>query len=143
MVSVITPAILFVVLFALSTDYEVFILSHVREHFLATGDDREAVAVGLERTAAVVTAAGLVLVGTFGSFTAARIVPLKEIGLGLAIGILIDSTVVRLVMVPATMRLLGRANWWMPAWLARFTPELGERAGPEPVPSIPRAGGAP
>jgi hypothetical protein len=136
LLNVVTPAILFVVLFALSTDYEVFMLSRVKEYFRKTGNNEEAVAAGLQRTGSVITAAGLILVGTFGSFAAANIVTLKEIGLGLAIGVLLDSTVVRVIMVPATMRLMGRANWWMPAGLKRFVPELseGEPAAPaEPV----------
>ena len=136
MVNVITPAILFVVLFALSTDYEVFMLSRVREHYLAGASNEEAVATGLQRTAGVITAAGLILVGTFGSFAAADIEQLKEIGLGLAIGVLLDSTVVRLIMVPATMRLAGRANWWMPEGLRRFVPQLSEG---EETPAAPAA----
>jgi len=69
----------------------------------------------------VITAAGLILIGTFGSFASANVVVVKEIGIGLAVGILLDSTIVRVVMVPATMRLAGAANWWMPAWLKRST----------------------
>jgi RND superfamily putative drug exporter len=130
MVNVITPAILYVVLFALSTDYEVFLLSRVKESFEESGDNQESVAIGLSRTGGVITAAGLILIGTFGSFATAEIVTLKEIGLGLAIGVLIDSTLVRIVMVPATMKLLGNWNWWMPEGLKRFVPEL--REGPAP-----------
>jgi uncharacterized membrane protein YdfJ with MMPL/SSD domain len=133
MVNVITPAILYVVLFSLSTDYEVFLLSRVREYFLETGDNVEAVAAGLGSTGRVVTAAGLILIGTFGSFATGEIVTLKEIGLGLAIGVLLDATVVRIIMVPATMKLLGNGNWWMPAGLKRFVPEL--REGPSGVAS--------
>jgi RND superfamily putative drug exporter len=120
---VVTPALLFVILFGLSTDYEVFMLSRVAERFRATGDNEEAVASGLDRTARVITAAGLVLVGTFASFGTSNIIFLKELGIGLAIGILIDTTLVRLVLVPATMRLMGRATWWMPAALRHFAIE--------------------
>ena len=133
LLNVVTPAVLYVILFSLSTDYEVFMLSRVKEYFHETGDNEEAVAYGLEHTAGVITAAGLILVGTFGSFASAGVVTIKEIGLGLAIGVLIDSTIVRVVMVPATMRLMGARNWWMPAWLKRIVPELSE--GPAPVPS--------
>jgi RND superfamily putative drug exporter len=125
-----TPAVLYVILLALSTDYEVFMLSRVREHYARTHDNRESVAVGLTQTAGVVTAAGLILVGTFGSFVSADVLIMKEVGLGLALGILIDTTIVRVVLVPATMQLMGDLNWWMPAWLSRFVPEL--REGPPP-----------
>ncbi|MEP7104957.1 MAG: MMPL family transporter [Chloroflexota bacterium] len=125
-VTVITPAILYVVLFALSTDYEVFMLSRVREYFHLTGDNEEAVAAGLQHTAGIITSAALILVGTFGAFTVANSIAVKEIGVGLALGVLIDATVVRIIMVPATMRLLGARNWWMPAWLRRIVPELKE-----------------
>jgi hypothetical protein len=81
----------------------------------------------------VITAAGLILIGTFGSFSLGRVVSLKETGLGLAIGVLIDSTIVRIIMVPATMRLAGKANWYMPAWLKKIVPEL--REGPAPAPT--------
>jgi predicted RND superfamily exporter protein len=129
-------AVLFVILFALSTDYEVFMLSRVKEYYHATGNNQEAVAAGLQRTGAIITAAGLILVGTFGSLALARIVVLKEIGLGLAIGVLLDSTIVRGIVVPATMCLMGRANWWMPAWLKKIVREVRESAAAEPVPAV-------
>lgn len=131
LLNVITPAILFVILFALSTDYEVFMLSRVKEYYHETKNNEEAVAAGLQHTAGVITAAGLILIGTFGSFASARVVTIKEIGIGLAIGVLIDSTIVRVIMVPATMRLMGATNWWMPDWLKRIVPELHE--GPAPA----------
>jgi uncharacterized membrane protein YdfJ with MMPL/SSD domain len=124
--SVITPAILFVILFSLSTDYEVFLLSRIKEYYARTGDNEESVARGLEHTGGVITAAGLILIGVFGSFATAGIISLKEIGLGLAIGVLIDTVLVRTIMVPATMRLAGSINWVMPAWLKRIVPELRE-----------------
>jgi RND superfamily putative drug exporter len=120
------PAILFAILFGLSTDYEVFMLSRVKEFYHETRNNEEAVARGLQNTAAVITAAGLVLVGTFGSFASADVVAVKEIGIGLAVGVLIDSTIVRVIMVPATMRLMGELNWWMPGWLRRVVPEIRE-----------------
>jgi hypothetical protein len=122
----ITPAVLFVILFSLSTDYEVFMLSRVKERYHETHDNEESVAFGLEHTAGIITAAGLILIGTFGSFAVADILTVKEIGVGLAIGVLIDSTIVRVIMVPATMRLAGAANWWMPDWLRRIVPEIKE-----------------
>jgi RND superfamily putative drug exporter len=125
-VAVITPAILFVILFSLSTDYEVFMLSRIKEYYRQTGDNEEAVATGLQHTGRVVTAAGLILIGVFGSFATAGIITIKEIGLGLAIGVLIDTVIVRSIMVPATMRLAGNINWVMPEWLKRFVPELRE-----------------
>jgi hypothetical protein len=98
------------------------------------------VARGLQNTAGVITAAGLILVGTFGSFATANVVAVKEIGIGLAVGVLLDSTIVRIIMVPATMRLMGNANWWMPAWLKRIVPEVREgpsdAAPPVAVPAV-------
>ncbi|HVX30610.1 MAG TPA: MMPL family transporter, partial [Nitrolancea sp.] len=135
LVSAITPAVLYVILFGLSTDYEVFMLSRVKEYYRETKNNEEAVASGLEHTAGVITAAGLILVGTFGSFASANVVTIKEIGLGLAIGVFLDSTVVRIIMVPATMRLMGATNWWMPDWLKRIVPELSE--GPAHLPTPP------
>src|SRR5262249_53690929 len=129
-VAVITPAILFVILFALSTDYEVFMLSRIKEYWNETHDNEESVAKGLQQTGRIVTAAGLILIGVFGSFATAGIITIKEIGLGLAIGVLIDTVIVRSIMVPATMRLAGNINWVMPTWLKRFVPELHE--GPRP-----------
>ena len=122
----VTPAILFVILFSLSTDYEVFMLSRIKEYYNATGDNDESVAKGLQHTAGVITAAGLILIGVFGSFATAGIITIKEIGLGLAIGVLIDTVIVRTIMVPATMKLAGTINWWMPDWLRRIVPELRE-----------------
>lgn len=135
-----TPVILFVILLGLSTDYEVFMLARVKEFFHETGNNEEAVAAGLENTARVITAAGLILIGTFGSFAMARNIIIKEIGLGLAIGVMLDSTVVRAIMVPASMRLMGKWNWWMPAWLKRIVPELREGPAPELAPVAPPYG---
>jgi putative drug exporter of the RND superfamily len=136
--NVFTPAILFAILFCLSTDYEVFMLSRVKELYHETGNNEEAVALGLERTAVVITAAGLILIGTFGSFGIADVITIKEIGIGLALGVFIDATIVRVIMVPSTMRLMGDINWWMPAWLKKIVPEL--REGPAPAPAAPSLG---
>ncbi len=114
------PVILFCVLFGLSMDYEVFLLSRMKEIWDATGDNTEAVARGLERSGRIVTSAALIVVVVAGSFAFADIVLIKALGLGVAIAVALDATVVRALLVPATMRLLGRWNWWMPASLERF-----------------------
>ena len=114
------PVILFCVLFGLSMDYEVFLLTRMREAWDRTGDNRTAVASGLERSGRIVTSAALIVVLVAGSFAFADIVLIKALGLGMAIAVALDATVVRALLVPATMRLLGRWNWWLPAWLGRF-----------------------
>ncbi|MFO1540290.1 MAG: MMPL family transporter [Chloroflexota bacterium] len=113
------PVILFCVLFGLSMDYEVFLLSRMKEAWDATGDNRKAVALGLERSGRIVTSAALIVVVVAGSFAFAEIVLIKAVGLGVAIAVALDATIVRALLVPSTMRLLGRWNWWMPAWLER------------------------
>ncbi len=113
------PVILFCVLFGLSMDYEVFLLSRMKEAWDRTGDNVEAVAGGLERSGRIVTTAALIVVVVAGSFAFADIVLIKALGLGMAIAVALDATVVRALLVPATMRLLGDWNWWMPAILER------------------------
>ncbi len=113
----ITPIITFCTLFGLSMDYEVFLLSRIREQYLRSGDNTAAVAAGLERTGRIITSAALVLVTVAGSFAFTDIVLIKAIGLGLAIAILLDATLIRCLLVPATMRVLGQWNWWLPRWL--------------------------
>jgi putative drug exporter of the RND superfamily len=132
------PVIMFAVLFGLSMDYEVFLLSRVREEYLARGDTAQAVTKGLARTARVITAAALIMVAVFGAFALSPDVSLKLIGLGLATAILVDATIVRMVLVPAVMQLLGDRNWWLPRWLDRVIPE-GALEGPAPAPA-PAAG---
>ena len=130
------PVIMFAVLFGLSMDYEVFLLSRVREEYLARRDTARAVTEGLARTARVITAAALIMVAVFGAFALSPDVSLKLIGLGLAAAILIDATVVRMVLVPAVMQLLGERNWWLPGWLDRIIPEGGlEGRAPAPAPA--------
>ncbi len=114
------PVILFCVLFGLSMDYEVFLLTRMKEVWDATGDNVEAVARGLERSGRIVTSAALIVVVVAGSFAFADIVLIKALGLGVAIAVALDATVVRALLVPSTMRLLGRWNWWMPAALERL-----------------------
>ncbi|MBU0715165.1 MAG: MMPL family transporter [Verrucomicrobia bacterium] len=118
------PMIMFAILFGLSMDYEVFLLSSIREQYIRTGDNSLAVADGLTATARVITAAAAIMVFVFGVFIFDPNVFIKQIGLGLASAILIDATVIRIVLVPATMELLGKANWWMPRWLNRILPEI-------------------
>jgi RND superfamily putative drug exporter len=125
---------LFVILFGLSMDYEVFLLSRIREEYDRTGDNTAAVARGLARTARVISAAATIMVAVFLSFVLGADVSVKQIGLGLAVAVLIDATVVRLVLVPAVMELLGRANWWLPRPLARILPPA---APVEDVPVVP------
>jgi RND superfamily putative drug exporter len=121
------PVILFCVLFGLSMDYEVFLLSRMKEQWDRTGDNQEAVARGLERSGRIVTSAALIVVVVAGSFAFADIVLIKALGVGMAIAVALDATVVRALLVPATMRLLGHWNWWLPAALRRM-PQI-ETAG--------------
>ncbi|MBB3044502.1 MMPL family transporter [Nocardioides soli] len=116
------PLFMFAILFGLSMDYEVFLLSRIREEYDATGDNDAAVARGLAGTARVISCAALIMVAVFGGFVLAPDPLIKMMGLGLATAIAVDATVVRLVLVPATMTLLGRANWWLPAWLGQLLP---------------------
>ena len=116
------PIFLFVILFGLSMDYEVFLLSKIREEYDRLGDNGLAVGRGLAATARVISAAAAIMVVVFLSFVLTPDVSVKQIGLGLAAAVLVDATVVRLVLVPAVMELLGRANWWLPSWLARLLP---------------------
>jgi RND superfamily putative drug exporter len=114
------PIILFCVLFGLSMDYEVFLLSRMREVWESSHDNEEAVATGLERSGRIVTSAALIVVLVAGSFAFAEIVLIKAVGLGVAIAVAIDATIVRALLVPATMRLLGDWNWWLPGPLERW-----------------------
>lgn len=113
------PIFLFAMLFGLSMDYEVFLVTRMREYWDAGLSNEEAVAAGLERTGRIVTAAAIVMVAAFSGFAAGRILGLQEFGLGLAIAIFLDATLIRAVLVPALMRLFGRYNWWLPANVAR------------------------
>jgi RND superfamily putative drug exporter len=133
-----TPVMLFSVLFGLSTDYQVFLLTRVREHIRQGKSNEEAIAAGLERTAGIITAAALIMIVVFGSFALTSVLVIKEIGFGLAVAIAVDATLVRVVLVPATMKLLGRWNWWMPRALDRVVPEIDE-GGLDPVPTAPPA----
>jgi putative drug exporter of the RND superfamily len=118
------PVMMFAILFGLSMDYEVFLISRIREEYLKDGDTRRAVADGLAKTARVITAAAAIMVVVFLAFLAAPDTFLKLFGIGLASAIFLDATVVRMVLVPAVMQLLGSRNWWIPNWLERILPRL-------------------
>ena len=118
------PMMLFAIVFGLSMDYEVFLLTRIREEYDRTGDNSEAVADGLAATARVITAAALIMVFVFGSFMLEDARTVKILGLGLATAVAIDATIVRMLLVPATMKLLGHKNWWIPRWLDRMLPNL-------------------
>ena len=120
------PLMMFAILFGLSMDYEVFLLSRIREEYLLSGNNREAVAIGLAKTARVITSAALIMIAVFLSFVASGQPVIKMLGLGLAVAVAVDATLVRLVLVPATMELLGDANWWLPQ-LARPAPPAHQR----------------
>jgi RND superfamily putative drug exporter len=125
---------LFAIIFGLSMDYEVFLLSRIREEYDKTGDNAVAVADGLAATARVITAAAAIMVCVFASFVLGEDRAIKLFGLGLAVAVLVDATVVRLVLVPATMELLGDWNWWLPRWLDRALPAIHVEAVPEDAP---------
>jgi putative drug exporter of the RND superfamily len=127
------PMFMFAVLFGLSMDYEVFLLSRVREDYLATGDNDASVISGIASTARVITSAALIMICVFAGFVLGDDPVVKMMGLGLAVAIFIDATIVRIVLVPATMKLMGDANWWLPGWLDRILPTVdleGEAALP-------------
>ena len=122
------PVMMFAILFGLSMDYEVFLISRIREEYLKDRDTRRAVADGLAKTARVITAAAAIMVVVFLAFLAAPDVFLKLFGIGLASAIFLDATLVRMVLVPAVMQLLGDRNWWIPSWLEQILPRAGGRA---------------
>jgi len=124
------PLLMFAVLFGLSMDYEVFLLSNVRESFLRTGDSRESVVEGLASTARVITSAALIMVAVFLGFAFDPSVIIKMIGVGMAAAIAIDATLIRLIVVPAAMALLGQRSWYLPKWLDRILPTLDPHGSP-------------
>ena len=120
------PVLLFCVVFGLSMDYEVFLLTRMQEAWIRSGDNRTAVADGLERSGRLVTGAAAIMACVFLAFALASVVTIKSIGVGMAVAVIVDATLVRALVVPALMRLLGRANWWAPRWLHRREPERQE-----------------
>ena len=142
---------MFAVIFGLSMDYEVLLLSRIQESYRKSGDTRQAVSEGLARTGRVITGAALIMVTVFAAFGLADMIIIKSLGIGMAIAVLLDATIIRALLVPATMRLLGRWAWWAPAQLSGVTRRLGfshvatdyECDTPEPDqrPEPPDAGG--
>jgi RND superfamily putative drug exporter len=124
------PILMLAILFGLSMDYEVFLLSRIREEWDRTHDNAQAVATGLQRTGRIITSAALLLAVVIGGFAISDIVFIKMIGIGMLVAVLLDATIVRALLVPATMRLLGSANWWAPAPLARWWERHGHREAP-------------
>ncbi|HVL97313.1 MAG TPA: MMPL family transporter [Solirubrobacteraceae bacterium] len=137
-IDTLTPPLVLAVVFGLSMDYEVFLLSRIRERYQATGDTRRAVAEGLARSARTITSAALIMVAVFAVFVGTGVPSIKEIGLGNAVAIAIDATLVRLVLVPAAMELMGRWNWWLPRPLGRILPDTSF----EELPSRPEPAAA-
>jgi uncharacterized membrane protein YdfJ with MMPL/SSD domain len=144
------PVIMFCALFGLSMDYEVLLLSRIQEAYRRTGDNTASVAEGLARTARIITGAALIMIAVFGAFSLADVITIKSVGVGMAIAVFLDATIVRVLLVPATMRLMGRWNWWAPGWLGRFVDRLGfshveDEGGPaadgDPRPAPSPAGG--
>jgi uncharacterized membrane protein YdfJ with MMPL/SSD domain len=138
------PVIMFAVIFGLSMDYEVLLLSRIQEAYRRTGDNTASVAEGLSKTAAVITGAALIMVCVFAAFALAETITIKSIGIGMAIAVALDATVVRVLLVPSTMRLMGKWNWWAPGPLGRFADRLGfshvedepaDEPAPTPAPS--------
>jgi putative drug exporter of the RND superfamily len=136
------PMIMFAILFGLSMDYEVFPLSRIREEYYKSKDNLRSVIDGLSATARVITSAALIMISVFLSFVGNPDPTVKMFGVGLAVAVLVDATIVRLVLVPATMELLGAANWWLPKWLDRILPRIRiEEGTPTPAPAPAPAGG--
>jgi len=134
------PIFLFVILFGLSMDYHVFILSRIRECFDRGASTEDAIAHGIKTTAGVVTSAAIVMVAVFSIFAVLSLILFKQLGVGLAAAILIDATIVRAVLLPASMKLLGDANWYLPSWL-EWLPHFGHDPAPEPAPAVSSAVG--
>ena len=130
------PMFMFAILFGLSMDYEVFLLSRIREEYLHTGDNTQSVTTGIASTARVIASAALIMISVFFGFVLGTDPIVKMMGVGLAVAVFFDATIVRLVLVPASMKLMGHANWWLPKWLDRILPNLDIEGGsglPAPV----------
>jgi RND superfamily putative drug exporter len=136
------PILMLAIIFGLSMDYEVFLLSRIRERYDQTGDNAASVAAGLQRTGGVITSLALLLIIVVGAFSASGITFIKLMGVGMIVALLVDATIIRILLVPATMRLLGQANWWAPRPLRRLYARYGikeEAAEPEPAPAVAAA----
>ena len=134
------PLMLFTILFGLSMDYQVFLLSRIQERYNQTKDNSASVVHGVTTTAGLITGAAIIMVAVFSGFAAGRLVPLQQFGFGLAVAVLVDATIVRTVLVPATMQLLGDRNWYLPRFL-NWLPEFRIEAGRETVEEAPAVGG--
>jgi uncharacterized membrane protein YdfJ with MMPL/SSD domain len=128
------PVLMFAIMFGLSMDYQVFLLSRIRERYDITGDNTAAIATGLQRTGGVITSAALLLVVVIGAFSVSSITFIKLLGVGMIVALILDATLVRMLLVPATMRLVGNANWWAPEPLRRFYAQHGIREDDGPGP---------
>jgi putative drug exporter of the RND superfamily len=133
------PIIMFCVLFGLSMDYEVILLSRIQEAYRRTGDNTASVAEGLAKTAGVITGAALIMVTVFAAFALAEVITIKSIGVGMALAVAIDATIIRVLLVPSLMRLMGRWNWWAPGVLGRFADRLGFSHAEDEAPAPERA----
>jgi RND superfamily putative drug exporter len=136
------PILMLAIIFGLSMDYEVFLLSRIRERYDQTGDNAASVAAGLQRTGGVITSLALLLIIVVGAFSASGITFIKLMGVGMIVALVVDATIIRVLLVPATMRLLGQANWWAPRPLRRLYARYGikeEAAEPVPAPAVAAA----
>src|SRR5208282_1847099 len=133
------PILMFAIMFGLSMDYEVFLLSRIKERYDVTGDHTAAIASGLQRTGGVITSAALLLVIVVGAFSASSITFIKMMGVGMIVALILDATLVRILLVPATMRLLGNATWWAPRPLRRLYARYGIHEADAPAPEAPAA----
>jgi uncharacterized membrane protein YdfJ with MMPL/SSD domain len=135
-----TPILMFAILFGLSMDYEVFLLSRIRERYLVHGDNARAVEEGIGITGGIITGAALIMVAVFGAFAMSSVVLIKALGFSMALAVLIDATIVRGILVPSFMRVMGDLNWWAPRWMQRIVRRIGLYEGPPPsteTPSVP------
>ena len=133
------PLVVFLFAFGLSMDYEVFLLARIKEAWDETGDNDLAIATGLDRTGRIITSAAALLVIVFAGFAAGELVLIKQLGVGMAVAVIVDATIVRTLLVPATMTLMGRWNWWSPAPLRRLHARFGLREEPVVVPAAETA----
>ena len=138
-INTMTPPFLLAIVFGLSMDYEVFLLTRIRERYDATGDNRRAVAEGLARSARTISSAALIMVAVFAVFAGVGVPSIQEIGVGLAVAIALDATLVRLVLVPALMELMGEWNWWMPKPLAKILPQTDFESSGHPEDAVAKA----
>jgi RND superfamily putative drug exporter len=137
------PILVLAIIFGLSMDYEVFLMSRIREQYDLTGDNAAAVATGLQRTGGIITSAALLLLVVIGAFSLSGITFIKMIGVAMLIAVVVDASIVRILLVPATMQLLGRGNWWAPGPMRRFYARYGIKEdddGPAPEPQRELAG---